>query len=430
MAPAIELAHPAAENALLGCLINERMAPSTVIGLGLRRQDFAYEANSLVFDAIFRLVGRGAGVDEAVLLADMQANNSLDIIGGEEVIRKIASFPYDGSMLGQYVEVVMDRSMRRRLSRGFEASSRLLYTEPEGKVLLEKVQRELYRTIDEYMASSYMGIRGSDLAASWDCRHESGPRIEYPWRTAQAVLGGRARGDLSIWGLYTSDGKSTIALRNVVGACRTGLKVMFVLLEMTDEQITARLLAYMTKIDMGRLERDELSLEDKAKIDEAFKEIAEWDLTIYCDPAMDVADIRAVQMRERNDLIVVDYLQRMDFRDFSEVPRIAKQLKNIALTTKCTVDLFSQLTPKALDSRSQNPFSKPDNNSLYGGKATAFEADNVIFLWARREMDQDGGWNQRTGYGDLIFAKVRQGRPGLEVPMKFNHTTIQWEEAV
>jgi replicative DNA helicase len=204
---------------------------------------------------------------------------------------------------------------------------------------------------------------------------------------------------------------------------------MFVLLEMTDDQITARLLAYMTGIDMGRLERDELSLEDRARIEEAFKEISEWKLMIYCDPSMNVADIRAIQMRERFDLIVVDYLQRMDFKDFSEVPRIAKQLKNIALTTKCSIDLFSQLTPKGLDSRSQNPFSKPDNNSLYGGKATAFEADNVIFLWAHRQMDEDGGWNNRTGYGTLIFAKVRQGRPGLEVNMKFDHTRIQWEEA-
>lgn len=429
MGPSIELAHPKAENALLSCLVNERIAPSTAISLGLKRTDFAYESNALVFDAISRLVARGLAVDETVLVADLEAHNSLDTIGGEEVINTIASSPYDTNMLGQYVEVVLDRSMRRRLQRGFEASSRQLYNEPDSKKLLEKVQNELYRTIDEYMASSYMGIKGADLAASWECRHESGPRIAYPWRTAQAVLNGRSRGDLSIWGLYTSDGKSTIALRNVVGACRAGLKVMFVLLEMTDDQITARLLAYMTGIDMGRLERDELSLEDRAKIEDAFKEIADWDLMIYCDPSMDVSDIRAIQMRERFDLIVVDYLQRMDFKDYKEVPRIAKQLKNIALTTKCTIDLFSQLTPKALDSRSQNPFSKPDNNSLYGGKATAFEADNVIFLWAHRNMDDDGGWNNRTGYGTLIFAKVRQGRPGLEVNMRFNHNTIQWEEA-
>lgn len=339
-----------------------------------------------------------------------------------------SSSPYDINLLGQYVDIIRDRSMRRRLSEGFEASSRLLYSEPDGKELLEKVQTTLYRTLDEYMASSYMGLRGADLSSAWESRNDSGPRIQYAWNTAEAVLNGRARGDLSIWGLYTSDGKSTIALRNVVSACREGLKVAFVLLEMTDVQMTARLLAYMTGIDMGRIERNELSLEEQSRIEEAFTEIEGWNLQIYFDPSMTVADIRAIQMKDRNDLIVIDYLQRMDFKDFNEIPRMAKQLKNIALTTKCHIDLFSQLTPKGLDNRSQNPFSKPDVNSLYGGKATAHEADNIIFLWAKRQQDEDGGWNTRTGYGTFIAAKVRQGRPGLEFEMKFDARHIQWEE--
>lgn len=202
---------------------------------------------------------------------------------------------------------------------------------------------------------------------------------------------------------------------------------MFVLLEMTDDQMTARLLSFMTGIEMGRIERDELSLEDRAKIETAFEEIAGWKLDLYFDPAITVADIRAIQMRNRYDLIVIDYLQRFDFTDFKEIPRIAKQLKNIALTTKCHVDLFSQITPKAADNRGQNPFPKMDVNMLYGGKATAHEADNVIFLWAHRNQDDEGGW-QRTGTGNLYFEKVRQGRPGLQVPMVFQASSIQWEE--
>lgn len=229
--------------------------------------------------------------------------------------------------------------------------------------------------------------------------------------------------------MYTSDGKSTIALRSVVSACREGLKVGFFLLEMTDDQITARLLSYMTGIEMGRLEKDELSQTDRELIETAFAEVSTWALTIYCDPSIDASDMRSIQMQQKFDLMVVDYLQRMDFKDYKDIPRIAKRLKNIALTTKCHIDLFSQVTPKQLDNRKQNPFPKPDVNMLYGGKATAHEADNVIFLWARRAMDDDGGWNNRTGYGDMIFAKVRQGRPGLEVNMRWDATRIQWEEA-
>lgn len=429
MQNSIALADPRAENALLACLLNERMAITTAMTLGLSRKDFAYEVNALVFDAMTRLLGRGEMVDAVTLMGDMAANNTLDMIGGESVIRQIADSPFDQHLLGQYVNIIRDRSMRRRLSDGFERSTRLLYSQPEGKVLLEEVQNTLYRTLDEYMASSYMGVRGSDLAAAWESRHEAGPLLDYSWRTPQAVLGGRKRGDLSIWGLYTSDGKSTIALRNAVEAVRGGSKVMFVLLEMTDEQMTARLLSYMTGISMQRLELDDLTFEERALVETAFEEIAAWGerFMMYFDPTMTVSDIRAIQMRERYDLVVIDYLQRFDFADYKEIPRFAKQLKNVALTTKCHIDVFSQITPKGLDNRSQNPFPKPDVNMLYGGKATAHEADNVIFLWAHREQDRDGGWH-RTGYGTLHFEKVRQGRPGLHVDMVFQQSRIQWEE--
>lgn len=428
MSGSIELAHPRAENALLACLINERMAPTLAGSMMLKREHFAFEVNGLIFDAIMRVVSRGAQVDGPVLLGELESNQTLDVIGGESVIDQIAGSPYDLELLGQYVDLLRDRSMRRRLMTGFEQCSRLLYSVPDTKELLEGVQTRLYRTIDEFTSTSYRGISGSDLATSWSSRGGTADRIDYSWRTANAVLGGRSRGDLSIWGCYTSDGKSTIALRNVVCGCREGLKVGFVLLEMTDDQITARLLAYMTGIEMGRLERDDLTQADREHIDQAFEEINGWNLTIYCDPSMNVADVRAVQMQQRYDLIVIDYLQRFDFKDFNEIPRMAKQLKNVALTTKCHIDLFSQITPKGLDNRSQNPFPKMDVNMLYGGKATAHEADNVIFLWAHRAADEDGGW-QRTGYGDLYFEKVRQGRPGLSVRMKFDANRIQWEES-
>lgn len=426
---AIELAQPRAENALLACLMNERVAPATALSMKLQRKDFAYEANALVFDAILRLVERGSMVDPTVLVAELEHGNALSLIGGEEVVSTIASSPYDLNMLGEYVTIIKDRAIRRDLLAGFEQCSRKVYSVPSTKDLLDECQTTIYRTLDEFTSTAFTGLRGSDLSAVWESRGGQASVIPYSWRTAQAVIGGRARGDLTIWGLYTSDGKSTIALRNVVEACRLGLKVGFFLLEMTEEQMTARLLCYLTGIDMGRLDRDELSLEDRQLIDTAFAEIDKWKLILYCDPSVSVQDIRAIQMKERFDLISIDYLQRFDFKDFNEIPRFAKYLKNLALTTKCSIDLFSQLTPKGMDSRSQNPFSKPDNNSLYGGKATAFEADNVIYLWAHRQMDEDGGWNERTGTGTLVFAKVRQGRPGLEVKMRFNANRIQWEEA-
>lgn len=131
MAPSIELAHPSAENALLACLINERLAAPTALGMMLKRGEFAYEVNSLIFDAIVRLIERGSMVDVTVLVGELSNNQSLDAIGGEEVIKTIASSPYDLDLLGQYVELIRDRSMRRRLMEGFRSCTSQLFSVPD-----------------------------------------------------------------------------------------------------------------------------------------------------------------------------------------------------------------------------------------------------------------------------------------------------------
>ncbi len=59
---------------------------------------------------------------------------------------------------------------------------------------------------------------------------------------------------------------------------------------------------------------------------QAFEEIDSWKLKLYCDPSITPDDIRAIQMRESFDLIEIDYLQRFDFMDYSEIPRMAKKL--------------------------------------------------------------------------------------------------------
>jgi hypothetical protein len=131
-------------------------------------------------------------------------------------------------------------------------------------------------------------------------------------------------------------------------------------------------------------------------------------------------------MREKFDLIVVDYLQRFTYIDFMEIPRIAKQFKNIALTTKCCVDLLSQLTPAQV-AVGQNPFPPPNMNSIYGGKATAHEANNLLFVWAHRKMDEYGKW-QRTGTGQIISAKQRGGKGEMEFDVNFDQDRIMWME--
>lgn len=403
------------------------MAPASALALGLHRDDYGWEVNALIHDAVTRIVERGHAVEASVLCEELASSDHLAAIGGEAVIGSLAAAPHDASLLPQYVEIVRDRAMRRRIMAGFEVGAQVLLSEPDGKKAVEQVQDNMFRAIDRYMQSAYSGISTHDLRTAWNLTSGSIDYLPFPYESMNHLSLGRARGTLSIWGGYPSDGKSIVCLRSTATVCAAAYKAALVSLEMTQEQLTVRLLAFISGIDATRIMRGDLTLEENALIDAAFGTLESWDLTIYCDPSMTVADLRAIQMRERYDYIGIDYLQRFDYVTYDQVPRMAKQLKNLALSTLCAIDLLSQVNPKETRPGS-NPFTMPDNLSLYGGKATAHEADNIYFIWGVREQDDTGGW-YRTGEGLLIATKNRQGVGEWKIPMVFDPHRVTWDEA-
>lgn len=426
MQKGLEFASADAENALLSCLINVRMGPVTAMSMGLTRRDFAWEANALIYDAVERIVERGSSVDLTVLTEELAKADHLSLMGGAAVVEALAAAPSDPNMITEYVNIVRDRSMRRRIMQGFEQGTSILLTEPDGKVAVEAVQDTIYRAFDSYLHSAFSGIGPNELRNGWRVNKGGNEYVPYPYESMNEKSIGRALGTLSIWGGYPSDGKSTMGLKSLITSASHGIKSALISLEMTQEQITERLLSYMTGIETLRLQKNDLTLEDEQLIEEAFKVMDSWDFTLYCDPSITVPDLRSIQQRERYKYIGIDYLQRFDFVDYSQVPRMAKQLKNLALSTLCAIDLLSQVNPKQT-SPGANPFTKPDNLSLYGGKATAHEADNIFFIWSERTLDQNEFWS-RTGSGLLICTKGRQGIPEYTMPMRFDPQRVVWEE--
>lgn len=425
MAQSVELASADTENRLLSCLISSNMGATNALALGLARDDYAWEVNSLIHDAITRIAERGHSIDPTVLSEELAGSNHLDAIGGTAVIDQLAAVPHDPNLITQYVEIVRDRAMRRRVMQGFERSAQVLLSEPDGKKAVERVESVMFRAFDRYMHSAFSGMSGQDLRNAWESSDGEQEYMIPPYEFMVDQIRGFARGTLTIWGGYPGDGKSIVGLRTAIENAAAGKKVGFLSLEMTQHQMSVRMLSYLTGISTDRIEEHDVDENEIEAIEAAWNTIETWNITIYCDPSMTVDDLRALQMRERFDVIVIDYLQRFDFVSWDQVPRMARQLKNIALSTMCAIVLLSQVNPKETKPGA-NPFTIPDNLSLYGGRATGHEADNIFFIWGEREMDQYGSWN-RNGYGLLLCTKIRQGKDGWKERMVFVPSRVTWE---
>lgn len=423
----INLVAPEAEENLLAACLESPAALMVVVGSGLRPEDFNGPGNEWLYRTIRNMFDRGQAVDKTTLTAQLEAGGKLDLIGGAGVIERLDELAVNHHNASEYADIVRDRSIRRELFDSTEKIVNLCHSEPDARKLLSSSENLLYRVSDKLSGGSAKGMTSEQLMDLYRNRKQAVERIPYPFEGLNMRTKGRERGSLTVWGGYSSDGKSIIGMQNAIAAAKAGYRVGYFSLEMTEEELLYRLLAMETGINKSLIEEGVLDLEQSEELEDAARILSKLPLVTYHDPEYTPAEIRSIQMREKFDLIVIDYLQRFHFMDWQEIPRMAKQFKNIALGTKCCVDVLSQLTPAQVNPGA-NPFPVPHMNSLYGGKATGHEANNVLFIWAHRFKDETSGRWERTGTGEIISAKQRGGQGEFSFSVELDRDRVMWME--
>lgn len=417
---------PDAEERVLAACLESPTALMSVVGSGLRPEDFGSPSHELLYRTMRDMLERGQSVDDVTLSTYLDSSGKLDLVGGQPIVNRLATLGVNVHGASDYADIVRDRSVRRSLFDATEQIVQLLHTEPDPRRMIASAENHVFRVSDQLRGGGTKGMSSRELVDLYRNRRAAVEKIPYPFDSLNRKVRGRERGSLTLWGGYSSDGKSVIGMQSTLHAAKHGYSVGFFSLEMTEEELLYRLLAMETGISMQKIQDGNTDLDDCKELEKAAHAISKLDITTYHDPEYTPAEIRSIQMREKNDLIVIDYLQRFHFTDWQEIPRIAKQFKNVALSTRCCVDLLSQLTPAQI-TPGRNPFPVPNMNSWYGGKATGHEANNAMFIWGHREQGADGKW-ERTGTGEIISVKQRGGQGEFSFPVNFDSNRVMWSE--
>lgn len=422
----VSLVSPESEENLLALCLESTASLLGAIGSGLKPEDFGTPGHELIYRTMRDMTDRGEPVDHATLINHLETSGKLDLVGGRGVIERLTTKAPIHSYK-EYAEVIKSSAFRRAMFNGAGDIIHLVETEPDIRSLATGSQNVIYRVCDRLGTGAKGGVHASDLVKMYVNKREEIERIHYPFKTLNLRSKGRERGSLTLWGGFSSDGKTIVGMQAALAAAQTGYRVGYFSLEMTEEELLYRLLAMHSGIPKQKIEDEDIDLTERGDINRAIHAIEQLPIVTYHDPNYTPSEIRTVQMRESFDLIVIDYLQRFDFTDWQDIGRYAKQFKNIALSTKCCVDVLSQLTPRQVGP-GQNPFPIPDLNMLFGGRASSHEANNVFFVWAEREKDKETKAWRRTGHGRLISAKQRGGGGEFDFPIRLNTSRIMWEE--
>jgi replicative DNA helicase len=236
-----------------------------------------------------------------------------------------------------------------------------------------------------------------------------------------------------------------------------GAVVGFFSLEMSAEQLAARILAEESGVSSDRIRRGDVSHEDFDKFVRASQQLAALRLFIDDTPALSVSALRTRSrrlMRQQGlGLIIVDYLQllrpsnqvRVIENRVQEVSDITRGLKALAKELCVPVLALSQLS-RAVEQREDK---RPLLSDLRESGSIEQDADVVMFIFReeyyhsrlapmrrpdetedelqkRIEEFQEGG-EKVHGMAEVIVAKQRHGPIGT-VKLRFDAQTTKFED--
>jgi replicative DNA helicase len=259
-------------------------------------------------------------------------------------------------------------------------------------------------------------------------------------------LGGLHPSDLLILAGRPSMGKTSLATNiafniakshkrgrtheGVEGSIEGGV-VGFFSLEMSAEQLAARVLSEASEVPSEQIRRGDMTEMEFRRFVDAAKSLESCPLYIDDTPALPISQLAARARRLKRthglDVLVVDYLQllRGTSKDnrVQEVSEITQGLKAIAKELNIPVIALSQLS-RAVESREDK---RPQLSDLRESGSIEQDADVVMFVFreeyyrerekpADHEMDKMASWQQMMeqchGKAEVIIGKQRHGPIG------------------
>jgi replicative DNA helicase len=236
-------------------------------------------------------------------------------------------------------------------------------------------------------------------------------------------------GELHLLGGRPGSGKSAFTLRMAYEMVRLGTKVLYYSLEMREQSINARLASMMTGINAQPIEDNELSLNERTHVREAYTSIKDlmknMDL-IYDRIGVDLLEKKVKQCKPK--VVFIDYLQRIKrgYKLSREegVAENVRALSDMAIKHNCLVYSVVQLN-RGIE-RSEKKI--PTLADIRESGAAEQDADGVILIWQPSQyLDAEKDSGEYLRNKNVICFDVAKMRKGYQTKLKFKYEAKGYE---
>ena len=430
-----------AECAVLGGIMLDPEALERLEGM-LLPDHFYFAANEKIFAAILALADNRSPVDALTVKDYLERTHELEACGGEAYLGDLISLIPTSANVRHYAEIVRERAILRRLLQVCAKISQDVYENPVKAVTehLDASESQILAVAESFTQDKKSFFSLKELL------HDGYQELQKRYEDQRSVTGvstgfidldkstaGLQRGDLIIIAGRPSMGKTAFVMNLAQNAAihdgENPNVVAVFSLEMSAQQISMRLLASESRVDMSKMRNGNFVPDDWRKLASATGRLSQASIFVDDTPAITVNDVRGKCRRlkrdnGRLDMVLIDYLQLMTGsaaeRKDLEISEMTRSLKGLAKELDVPILVLSQLN-RSLESRADK---RPMMSDLRESGAIEQDADVIMFIY--RDEVYNNKKPENKGRAEIIIAKQRNGPTGT-VHLAFQKASTRFE---
>ena len=443
-----------AEQQLLGAILTNNDVYDRISSL-IRAEHFFDPVHQRIFEIAAARIQKNALASPVTLKAFMEDDAGLKELGGPAYLARIAGAAISAYAARDYAQMIYDLAVRRdliQLGRDIAARAGQVDVDSEPREQITDAEQKLYKLGEQGVAergfqSFLKAVTEAVNVANAAYQRDGGlAGISTGLADLDKKLGGLHPSDLIILAGRPSMGKTSLATNiafNIAKAWKHGQRpdgsegtvnggvVGFYSLEMSAEQLAARILSEASEVPSEQIRRGDMTEAEFRRFVEAAKALEACPLYIDDTPALPISQVAARARRLKRthglDVLMVDYLQLLKGSSkesrVQEVSEITQGLKAIAKELNIPVIALSQLS-RQVESRDDK---RPQLSDLRESGSIEQDADVVMFVYRDeyyREREKPGDhdlegmakWQEIMekvhGRAEVIIGKQRHGPIG------------------
>jgi len=429
-----------AERGVLGSvLLDPASALDKCLAKHLTHDAFYDVRHQVLFEQLTDMSQANVVMDAITIAEWLKTHNTLEKAGGYDYLVELQESTLVSAHVEYYCDIVLEKNLYRKL---IDYSNTLcdaaFKEEQEASLLVTSAEEAAFELSGRGIQTKIPDWKESVKHAFTEINKDPND-IDHGITTGYKGLNERLRGlaktDMIVLAARPGMGKTSLAMNIAENAAlgllakgNKGVSVGIFSLEMSREQLVRRMLFSNARVSMRDV-RDHLSTENHMRLTEAVDRLSKANIYIDDTPGLEAVELRSrarrMKVRYGIDLIIVDYLQLMNYSKFSkdgrqrETMAISGAIKAMAKELNLPVVVLSQLS-RANEQRAGS--NKPKLSDLRDSGAIEQDADVVLLLYRENYYDED-----KDNLAVVDVAKFRHGETG-KIRMSFIKEYTRFED--